>query len=471
MPYRCLENDQIAVDKLRQSPLFSGLNDHDFNWLLDQAQETNIAEGEVLMAEGSPGGSLYIVLDGEFEFTKRSGQQQVVLARRGSGEMIGEFSLLDQAPRTATARATRDSRLIMIPQNAFQQLLSISPAATLAVLHTVAARLRNTEAMMRQNEKMASLGTLSAGLAHELNNPAAAARRSASQLRDTLSHWQRLNGELAALNLDARQTQTINSLREEIIRRAASPANLDPLTRSDREGELQTWLEDRNVDNAWEIAPALVAFGWNVQMLEETGGTLGEAHLALVAQWLGVGCSVYALLDEVGKSAERISEIVKSVKSYSYLDQAPVQQVNIHDGLENTLVILRHKLKQGVQVTREYASDLPTIEAYASELNQVWTNILDNAIDAMKGAGELKIRTYREDNRVGVEISDNGPGIPPEIQPRIFDPFFTTKPPGIGTGLGLHISYNIIQKHGGKIQVASKPGATVFRVSLPIRLK
>ncbi|MBI4790722.1 MAG: cyclic nucleotide-binding domain-containing protein [Chloroflexi bacterium] len=471
MALRCLENDQVSIEFLRQLPLFSGMNEHDLNWLLENSEEKRVAAGEVLMEEGSPGDALYIVLEGEFEFTKRSGQQQVTLAMRGAGEMIGEMSLLDQAPRTATARATRASRLVMIHQDAFRQLLSTSPAATLAILHTVTSRLRNTEAMLRQNEKMAALGTLSAGLAHELNNPAAAARRSAAQLRDTLAHWQRLNGELAALGLDARQMDNINALHEEIIRRAAAPAKLDPLTRSDREGEMQMWLEDRGIDNAWEIAPPLVAFGWMVHDLDELGHTFTPEQLRPLACWLGVGCSVFALLDEVGQSAERISEIVKSVKSYSYLDQAPIQQVDIHDGLENTLVILRHKLKQGIQVTREYANDLPTIEAYASELNQVWTNIIDNAIDAMKGAGVLTVRTYREDHHVVVEIGDNGPGIPPEIQPRIFEPFFTTKPPGVGTGLGLHISYNIIQKHHGKIQVQSQPGATVFQVSLPIRLK
>ncbi len=455
---------------LRRLPVFANVDEADVDWLLSTAEDIHLSAGQVLMKEGDPGGSLYIVLDGEFEFTKRSGQQEVVLATRGAGEVIGEMSLLDQAPRSATARATRDSHLVMIGQECFQKLLSKSPAATLAILHTVTSRLRNTEAMLRQNEKMAALGTLSAGLAHELNNPAAAAQRSASQARDQLAEWQRLSAEIAALGLTPDQTERVNSIRREMAQRAALPQELDPLTRSDRESELQTWLEDHGVENAWQIAPGLVTFGWNVHSLADLATSLGVDRSCLVAQWLATGYSVYTLLDEVRSSAERISEIVKAVKSYSYLDQAPTQEVDIHEGLENTLVILRHKLKQGIQVQREYASDLPHIEAYGSELNQVWTNIIDNAIDAMKGEGVLTLRTARHGDQVIVEIADNGPGIPPEIQSRIFEPFFTTKPPGIGTGLGLHITYNIVQKHRGKIQVTSRPGSTVFQVTLPQRL-
>ncbi len=459
----------MNLDYLRRLPLFAGVDQPDLEWLLSMAEPLEVPAGHVLMKEGDPGGSLYLVLDGEFEFTKRSGEQEIVLAVRGESEVIGEMSLLDQSPRSATVRATRDSHLLMIKRDAFRELLSKSPSATLAILQTVTSRLRNTEVMLRQSEKMAALGTLSAGLAHELNNPAAAARRSADQLRAALEEWQRLNGEIAALGLPPDRMQRVNALRDEIARRAAPPTPLDPLTRSDRESDVQTWLEAHGVDDAWQIAPTLVTFGWEPQSL---GGLepLGTA-LPVVVRWLSAGGSVYALLDEVGKSAERISEIVKAVKSYSYLDQAPIQEVDLTEGLENTLVILKHKLKQGITVQREYASDLPRIEAYASELNQVWTNIIDNAIDAMKGQGILTLRTYRQDDHVVVEIGDNGPGIPPNIQSRIFEPFFTTKPPGVGTGLGLHISYNIIQKHHGKIQVTSQPGSTVFQVTLPTQMK
>jgi len=243
------------------------------------------------------------------------------------------------------------------------------------------------------------------------------------------------------------------------------------LARGDRESDAQAWLEDRGIDRAWELAPTLVTFGWDADTLQSLADTFADDQLSVIAPWLGVGSSVYALLDEVGRSAERISEIVGAVKSYSFLDQAPVQDVDVHQGLDNTLVILRHKLKQGVRVRRDYDAGLPRIEAYGSELNQVWTNIIDNAIDAMQGQGELTIRTYADDGHVVVEIADSGPGIPPHIQSRIFEPFFTTKPPGVGTGLGLNIAYNVVQRHMGRITVTSQPGETRFQVRLPIQLK
>jgi len=461
----------MSIEFLRQLPLFAGLPEHDLDWLFQKAEPISIRAGDLLIEEGSPGDALYIVLDGEFEVTKRSGPQDIAIDVRQPGAVIGEMSLLDHAPRSASVRALRDSQLLKIHDDAFHQLLATSPSAALTILETVTARLRQNESLLHQREKMAALGTLSAGLAHELNNPAAAARRAATQLRDALAEWERATLQLDACAFDPRQATTVNALREEIAKRAAAPVNLDPLARSDRESDVQAWLEDRRVDRAWELAPMLVSFGWDVDSLEELAEGFSIEHLSAISQWLGAGGTVYALLDEVGKSAERISEIVKSVKTYSYLDQAPIQEVDVHEGLENTLVILRHKLKQGVNVTREYAADLPRIEAYASELNQVWTNIIDNAIDAMGGQGELILRAYAQDDSVVIEIADNGPGIPPKIQSRIFEPFFTTKPPGVGTGLGLNITYNIVQKHLGQIKVTSQPGATCFQVTLPIQLK
>jgi len=461
----------MSIEFLRQLPLFAGLSESDLGWLSENASPVSVAQGELLIEEGSPGDSLYIVIDGEFQVTKRSGPQDIAIDVRESGTVIGEMSLLDHAPRSASVRATRDSRLIMIHHDVFHRLLSNSPTAALAILNTVTARLRQNESLLHQSEKMAALGTLSAGLAHELNNPAAAARRAAIQLREALAAWEAATLRLDACSFDAAQSKRVTALRKEIVRRASVPDHLDPLARSDRESEVQTWLEDHDIDQSWDLAPMLVSFGWDVEALDGLAATFSPVDLAAVCNWLGVGGTVYALLDEVGKSAERISEIVKSVKMYAYLDQAPIQEVDVHEGLENTLVILRHKLKQGVNVTREYARDLPRIEAYASELNQVWTNIIDNAIDAMEGQGEITLRTYAQDDSVVVEIDDNGPGIPDKIQSRIFEPFFTTKPPGVGTGLGLNITYNIVQKHHGRIQVASRPGATRFQVMLPVQLK
>jgi len=461
----------VSIEFLRRLTLFSELPEADLAALYQRAEPMTLPAGEWLIHEGDVGDALYVVLEGAIEITKRSGEQEVVLAERGAGEVIGEMALLELTPRTASGRTTQATRVLKIGEEAFKQVLAASPSAALALLHTVNTRLRSTEAMLRQSEKMAALGTLAAGLAHELNNPAAAVQRSSSQLRETASEWQHLTRQLDELSLDSDQHAAAHALRNEIFARAAAPSQLDPLTRSDQEGELQGWLESQGVDQAWDLAPPLIASGFEAATLKRQTQAFARPHLPIVIRWLTASCLLYALMDEVHTGAERIAEIVKAVKAYAYLDQAPVQSVDVHEGLNNTLVILRHKLKTGVTVMREYAPDLPHIEAYGSELNQVWTNIIDNAVDAMKGQGQLVLRTYPQDDQVVVEIADDGPGIPAEIQSRIFDPFFTTKPPGSGTGLGLHIAYNIVQRHSGQIRVTSQPGATRFEVTLPVQLR
>lgn len=469
----------MSQEFLRQLPLFADLSDEDLGRLYNMADIMTIRAGDVLMEEGSAGDALYVILDGEFAITKRAHDRDLWIANRGPGEVLGELSLLERAPRSATVRAATDCRLLRICREDFKLLLTRSSTAAVAMLRTVTARLRNTELMLRQSEKMAALGTLSAGLAHELNNPAAAVRRSASQLRDALAALQRHAAELGALNPSTAAMTVVNTLRMELPSRAANPVKLDPLARSDLEGEVGEWLEEQDVAEPWDLAPAIVALGWSAADLTTLIEPFTVTQKPVFLCWLATACMVYALLDEVGQGAERISDIIKAVKSYSYLGQAPVQLVDVHEGLENTLVILRHKLKGGVTVIKEYAPNLPRIEAYASELNQVWTNLIDNAVDALDGRGEIRIRTYGEqrpgdrDDRmdVVVEISDNGPGIPPEVQGRIFDAFFTTKEPGKGTGLGLHITYSIVvNQHHGEIKVASQPGQTTFRVTLPVQL-
>jgi signal transduction histidine kinase len=462
----------MNTDVLRNLPLLSGLSDDKLDWLMEYGDYVTLHAGEVLMEEGSLGDAFYVTLEGEFEIIKRSGTQDVVLNITSAGQMLGEMSLIEGAPRSATVRALRDSRLLKISKDLFLDLLCGNPTTALAILRTVASRLRNTELMLRQNEKLASLGTLAAGLAHELNNPAAAARRSAGQLRQTISSWLRARGALDALHLEPELNEiVVCRLRDDLARNAQHSLAPDALEHSDREYEIETWLDERGLENAYEYTPALVTFGWDKSSLEKWCEPFQSSQTPVIIRWLATGYLVHSLLDEVSMSTERISEIVKAVKDYSYLDQAPLQEIDVHEGLESTLMILKHKLKQGVTVTREYDKRLPHIEAYASELNQVWTNIIDNAIDAMKGQGDLTLRTYAKDGSVVVEVGDNGPGIPPEVQSRIFEPFFTTKGPSVGTGLGLHVSYNIVQKHRGKIEVESKPGATTFKVTLPLRLK
>jgi signal transduction histidine kinase len=469
----------VSKDFLRGLPLFAGLPDEDLGRLCEMAETVAVPAGAVIMEEDSQGDALYVILSGSVEVTKRSRDRELWIANRGPGEMLGEISLLEGAPRSATVRAAAECRLLKIRYEDFQRLLTLSSTAALAMLRTVAGRLRNTELMLRQSEKMAALGTLSAGLAHELNNPAAAVRRSAAQLRESLAALQRHAAELGALDPGPEAMAVVNRLRMELPERSAAPVRLDPLTRSDYEAEVADRLDGWGVEETWDLAPAFVALGWSADDLAVLTESFNAAQKPAFLCWLATACTVYALLDEVGQGADRISEIVKAVKSYSYLDQAPVQLVDVHEGLDNTLVILRHKLKTGVTVVKEYAPGLPRVEAYASELNQVWTNLIDNAIDAMNGRGEIRIHTFAQEKpadggvrqEIVVEISDDGPGIPPEIQGRIFDAFFTTKEPGKGTGLGLHISYNIVvNQHHGEIEIASRPGQTSFRVTLPVQL-
>lgn len=461
----------MTKEFLRKVPLFSELTETDLDRLFSLAEPVKLKAGDVLMKEGAPSDSMYVVREGEFEITKRNNNQDVVLSVRGPGEVIGEMALLDHTPRNATVRALTDSSVFMIGPDAFQQVLACSPSALTAVLHSFASRQRSTERLLVQNEKMAALGTLSAGLAHELNNPAAAAQRSALQLRQTLAEWQHLTDRIEALELDAHQRDKVSALRAGMEQHPTPPIALDALARSDRETEVQDWLDEHDVEEAWNLAPVLVGFGWEVSSLGDLADYFSGEQLSAIVPWLAAGLSTYSLLDEVRMSAERISRLVQDVKGYAYLDQAPVQLVKVQEGLESTLVILQHKLKPGIRIVREYAPNLPLVEAYASELNQVWTNLIDNALDAMGDKGVLTLRTYEENHRVVVEIADNGPGIPADVLPHIFEPFYTTKGPGSGTGLGLHIVFNIVvTKHRGNIEAESQPGATVFRVTLPLEL-
>src|SRR5918997_2052491 len=459
------------LDELRRVPLFAGLSEEDLERLYQMAETVSVPAGQLVLQEGDPGDALYVILDGELEITKRQGGQDILLAVSRAGEFLGEMSLLEQRPRSASVRTLQESRLLVISQAAFQTLLSCSPSAPLRILHTLTSRLRNNESVLMQNEKMAALGTLAAGLAHELNNPAAAIRRSAAQLRDALAEREKLAAQLHSLATNQHQQESLGILQEEIAERKTIAPVHDPLALSEQEDGLQEWLEDHGVGEAWELAPVLVASGWDRDELERVTERFSSTQIPVVVRWLGAGSSVYGLLEEVGKSAEAMSEIVKAVKTYSYLDQAPIQEVDVIESLENTLVLLRPRIDAGISITRDYADDVPRIEAYGSELNQVWTNLIDNAIDAIAGQGVLTLRVFSAMRVVTVEVIDDGPGIPKEIQPRIFEPFFTTKAPGVGTGLGLHIAYNIVvHKHRGQLQVASKSGETRLRVVLPIRL-
>ena len=337
------------------------------------------------------------------------------------------------------------------------------------VLEETLKQLNEMHNQLIIQEKMASLGRLSAGMAHELNNPAAAAQRGAAQLQATFSKWLSVQLRMGELHLDEKQIEKVMELDEVAKECARKPAELNALARSDREVALERWLEERDIETAGELAPSLVSLGQDQGDLEALAEIFTAPQFAVVVDWMTFKYAIYSLIAEISLGTGRIVELVKALKTYTYMDQAPVQSVDVREGLNNTLIILHNKLKAGVTVIREYAKDLPVIQAYASELNQVWTNIIDNAIDAMDGRGTLVVRTRQEGRWVVVEIEDDGPGIPEENQSKIFDPFFTTKAPGQGTGLGLNISRNlVVQKHGGQISVKSRPGSTCFAVRLPM---
>ncbi|WP_374689833.1 sensor histidine kinase, partial [Promineifilum sp.] len=353
-----------------------------------------------------------------------------------------------------------------------RKLLQISPSAAASMFDIILSRWQNTQNLLRQSEKMAQLGTFTAGIAHELNNPAAAVRRSSEHLETALIESAQTFTRLVSEGLTPVQRTALEGFVERARAQGRQMPTLDALARSDREVELEEWLESRGMEDAWACATILVNVEYSDADLERLATLFTGPQFSTVVTWLANNYTLINLLMELQQGAKRISEIVKALKSYTYLDQAPIVRYNVRQGLEDTLLILRHKLKTGITIRREYDPDLPEIDALGSELNQVWTNIIDNAADALRTAGTpdptMTLRTRQEGKWVIVTIEDNGPGIPAEDQPRIFDAFYTTKPIGEGTGLGLDISYNIVvHHHKGDIRVKSQPGQTQFEVWLP----
>jgi signal transduction histidine kinase len=430
------------AQRLRDTPLFGGLADEHLQSLVARADILDLAPGDVLIREGDLADALYVVLDGELEVTKQSGNSEIPLAQVGPGSLQGEIAALEGGRRLASVRAIVESEVLRIPVDTIRGLLAAGPDVALAVIRTAVGRLRAMEATLREREKLAGLGTLAAGLAHELNNPAAAALRSVRGLDEAIGRAESLPRPVPP---------------------PRPPEGAEPprsaLERADRIEELIPLAGDE------DAATALADAGWTREALTE----LAPESIP----WVAADASVRLLLGELQMALERIGDIVAAVKGYTYLDQAPMQRVDVRVGIEQTLVILRHRLKE-IEIRRDFAEELPEIEAFGSELNQVWTNIVDNAVDAMDGRGTLTISIQPEEEPSGlgvrVSICDTGTGIPPDIRQRLFEPFYTTKEPGRGTGLGLHISYNAIARHGGRIEVTSQPGETCFTVTLPPRL-
>jgi len=466
-----------AFDELREIPLFEGLSDRDLEQVARLGSEKFVPAGEVNGREGEPAEYLYVILEGELRITKQVDGGEVVINTYTPGAFFAEVPLLAGTPFLATGRALTDCRLFLVPNDVFRRMLTEHPSFSNKILETMAERVQILQAVAGQRERLTSLGTLVAGLAHELNNPAAAASRSAEDLRERLeglrSTGLRLaraaaKGELTPRALDALERATDDALPR--IGASEEPG-LDELERSGREEDLAFWLEARGIADGWDLAPSLVSAGIKPSDLEPILDAVAPDLRADTLRYLEAMLDSAGLLEEVERSALRISGIVESMEGYSYMNRAPVQDVDVNGSLDDTLAVLGHKLG-GVEVVRDYDPRLPRVTGYGGELNQVWTNLVGNAIDAVsvrEGAGRIRLRTGCERDRVLVEVSDDGPGIPREDHARIFEPFYTTKDVGEGTGLGLDVSYRIVVgRHGGDIRVVSEPGETRFEVRLPV---
>ena len=443
------------AEVLRGLPYFADLPQGLLDQVCRESERIEVEAETTIIEEDSLSEDMFVIVDGELRVTKMGTDREVVLATLGPGEVVGEIALLDNAPRTASVTAISKSSLIRIPANAFEDLIEDSRVVR-RMFRTVTSRLRGIEDTLRHEERMAALGRMAAQLMHELNNPAAAVGRSMARVEEVYVDL----GDATIL------LSGIGELLSRPIPVPAKPESMDPLTRSALEDGVATWLEDLGVADAWEIAPALVEDGWDLELLEETTEGLDPETATKFMRWLGLRVLASQLINEVRIAAGRISELVRVVKNYSYLDQGPVQQINPTEGIRDTLILLKHKLR-GIDTVVDIEPELPAIEASGRDLNQVWTNLIDNAADAMSGSGTLTIEAGREDGAVIVRISDTGPGIDPEVSQRIFDPFFTTKAPGQGTGLGLHTVHTIVTRSGGDISVDSSSSGTTFTLSFP----
>jgi signal transduction histidine kinase len=460
------------VEALRRVHVFADLPDNQLEWFADNSEDRHYAAGDVMFSKGDKAEGMVIYLEGEVHaYWDESDHDIVYIGRAGdrSTEVSGMLPFSRMTEFQVTGRAVTDVRLLWFPVSLFPEMMQRMPVLVQRLVGIMSDRVRESATLDQQQDKLMALGKLSAGLAHELNNPAAGATRAANDLIETLKELRAADMRLCSHDLTDKQQESIDAFESKAIDHTETAVQLNSLEQSDREDEVSAWLEAHDIADAWKLSPNLVEAGMGSPALEQLLGEIPPTAIADVLARVNSQLAAAKLASEIKTATTRISELVGAIKEYSYMDQASVQELDVHKGLENTLLILKYKLrKKDITVTRDYDESLPRIKAYGSELNQVWTNLIVNAVDAMSEGGKLKVRTKREPTDIMVEIRDNGAGIPASVRSRIFEPFFTTKSVGEGTGLGLDTVARIVRKHRGNVRFESKPGDTCFQVRLPL---
>ncbi|MFG6096988.1 ATP-binding protein [Leptothoe sp. ISB3NOV94-8A] len=466
----------LCVDSLLQMKPFQTLPRERLDWICDRAEHIHLSAGEVLVKEGDRPRGFFIQLSGQTTISRKSNGVDMPLGRNVSPSFFGEIQVLTEDLVPVTLTADTDVDLYRLQCADFLDVIHSCREFERDIFRTVGKRLRGLESFIQGREKMAALGTLSAGLAHELNNPAAALVRALKDLQPAMLELQRMNLVYGQQQVEDDHTEEWEAIRDRGFAAIAHPDN-DPLAQADREDALTDWLDDYGVEDAWKLVEPLAAGHVDPAKLEDLMARWRDDPTELRdmgLRWLALSFDVMGMIQNGLDGAERISTLVQSMKSYSYMDRAAQQQINVHDGIEDTLRLFAFKLKHGITVERKYDQTLPEITAFGSELNQVWTNLIDNAIDALceSDSGvppKITIRTCEKNNCLRVEVEDNGPGIPEEIKNRLTEPFFTTKPMGKGSGLGLDVVRRIVEnRHEGSLMIESMPGCTCFIVLLPL---
>jgi signal transduction histidine kinase len=452
--------------------LFEKLSDDQLDWLCANGRMEEFQAG-FAYREGEPATCFYVLIDGSLVMSRRVGEDDVEIVRSdGRGVYAGAFQayLGDRIRQTYSnsMRVTSPSRFFVLDADKFAQLMREWFPMALHVLEGLFFGTQSTQAAVEQRERLLALGSLSAGLTHELNNPAAAAVRATSSLRERVGNMRHALASITSGGFDEGALRSLVALQEQAVAQVTAAPALTPVETSDREDELGGWLEDQGMTDGWELAPTFVAAGLDEAFLSEVAKAVDAAHFEMAVRWIGCTVDTELLLDEIEESTNRVSTLVGAAKQYSQMDRSPYQVTDVHELLDSTLLLFTNKIGPGITVVKEYDRTLPTVSVFAGELNQVWTNLIDNAVAAMHGEGTLTVRTSREEDYLVVEIGDTGPGVPEEIRSRIFEPFFTTKPFGEGTGLGLDISWRIVvNKHHGDLRLESQPGQTRFQVRIP----